>query len=331
MGEVWRAKHRLLARPAAIKLIRPVAHGGRRTGVSEDARRRFEREAQVIAQPALAAHREALRLRRRRRRRVLLRDGAARRARRRHARAPHGPIPAERAIHLLRQVCHSLSEAESRGLVHRDIKPANIFLCRYGEDYDFVKVLDFGIVKAAHDTGGDRARAHARDVVHGHAGVHRARAGAGRRRRRRPRRHLRDRLRRLLAADRAARCSRPTRRRRKILKTGAAATCRWPRRRGCSRSRRGREAPAMSFYEKGPVRIRYEETGAGFPLLAHRRRGTELDDRRPLAQSLRRDRGVQGRVPLHRGRPAQRQQRPVLRPARDRPAVGRPHRRPSSA
>ena len=62
-----------------------------------------------------------------------------------------GPIPPERAIYVLQQICHSLSEAESRGLVHRDIKPANIFLCRYGEDYDFVKVLDFGIVKAAND------------------------------------------------------------------------------------------------------------------------------------------------------------------------------------
>jgi serine/threonine protein kinase len=58
-----------------------------------------------------------------------------------------GPVPPERAVFLLRQVCHSLSEAESCGLVHRDIKPANIFLCRYGEEYDFVKVLDFGIVK----------------------------------------------------------------------------------------------------------------------------------------------------------------------------------------
>ena len=65
----------------------------------------------------------------------------------------HGPIPPDRAIHLLRQVCHSLSEAESCGLVHRDIKPANVFLCRYGEEYDFVKVLDFGIAKATHDTG----------------------------------------------------------------------------------------------------------------------------------------------------------------------------------
>ena len=72
-----------------------------------------------------------------------------------------GPTPAERAVYLLRQVCHSLSEAESCGLVHRDIKPANIFLCRYGEEYDFVKVLDFGIVKASSDgaDAGPRPRA----------------------------------------------------------------------------------------------------------------------------------------------------------------------------
>jgi eukaryotic-like serine/threonine-protein kinase len=69
-----------------------------------------------------------------------------------------GPVPADRTIYLLRQVCHSLSEAESRGVVHRDIKPANVFICRYGEDCDFVKVLDFGIAKAA-DAGVETAPA----------------------------------------------------------------------------------------------------------------------------------------------------------------------------
>ena len=66
----------------------------------------------------------------------------------------------------------------------------------------------------------------------------------------------------------------------------------------------------MTFYEKGPVRINYEVAGSGFPLLLHRRRGTELGDLR-LARPLQFDRGVQGRVPLHRGGPAQRQYRSV--------------------
>ena len=58
-----------------------------------------------------------------------------------------GPLPVERAVYLLSQVCHSLAEAHASGLVHRDITPANIFVCRYGRDVDFVKVLDFGLVK----------------------------------------------------------------------------------------------------------------------------------------------------------------------------------------
>ena len=79
-----------------------------------------------------------------------------------------GPIPAERVVHILRQMCHSLSEAESCGLVHRDIKPANIFLCRYGEDHDFVKVLDFGIAKALHGASSEtRMDITVRTVVHG--------------------------------------------------------------------------------------------------------------------------------------------------------------------
>jgi hypothetical protein len=167
MGEVWRAKHRLLARPAAIKLIRPSLTEDGRPGASEDAQRRFEREAQAIAR-LRSPHTvnlfdfgsaddgsfyyvmELLE--------GLDADTLVRRC---------GPVPAERAIHLLRQICHSLSEAESYGLVHRDIKPANVFLCRYGEDYDFVKVLDFGIVKATSDVA-ETAPALTREMsVHG--------------------------------------------------------------------------------------------------------------------------------------------------------------------
>jgi hypothetical protein len=48
---------------------------------------------------------------------------------------------------LLRQACRSLAEAHDHGLVHRDIKPANLFVTRLGSEYDYLKVLDFGIVK----------------------------------------------------------------------------------------------------------------------------------------------------------------------------------------
>src|SRR6266704_1683235 len=108
MGEVWRARHRMLARPAAIKLIRPSFARDGRGGVSEEAVRRFEREAQVIARLRSPHTVELLD--------GLDADSLLRR---------FGPTPPERAIYLLRQVCHSLSEAQSCGLVHRDIKPAN--------------------------------------------------------------------------------------------------------------------------------------------------------------------------------------------------------------
>jgi serine/threonine-protein kinase len=145
MGEVWRARHQMLARPAAVKLIRPTALGNGR--VSDEAVRRFEREAQVIARLRSPHTVDLFDF-------GVATDGAFYYAmelldgldveslvRR------FGPVPPERAVHLLRQVCHSLSEAHACGLVHRDIKPANVFLCRYGEEHDFVKVLDFGIVR----------------------------------------------------------------------------------------------------------------------------------------------------------------------------------------
>ena len=154
MGEVWRASHRLLARSAAVKLIRPSAPG-HAPGISDDTRRRFEREAQVIAQLrsphtvtlfdfGVAEDGSFYYV-------MELLDGVDTDALIRR----FGPIPAERVLYVLRQMCHSLSEAESCGLVHRDIKPANIFLCRYGEDHDFVKVLDFGIAKVAHETSSE--------------------------------------------------------------------------------------------------------------------------------------------------------------------------------
>jgi hypothetical protein len=167
MGEVWRARHRMLARPAAIKLIRPALAGDVRSGVSEAALRRFEREAQVIARLRSPHTVELFDF-------GIAADGAfyyvmelldgldADSLLRRF-----GPTPPERAIYLLRQMCHSLSEAESCGLVHRDIKPANIFICRYGEEFDFVKVLDFGIVRAARDPAGTSQGQTADNAIHG--------------------------------------------------------------------------------------------------------------------------------------------------------------------
>jgi hypothetical protein len=154
MGEVWRARHRLLARPAAIKLIRPL---DARSGIGSEAARRFEREAQAIASLrsphtvnlfdfGIADDGTFYYV-------MELLDGldAERIVNK------FGPMPAGRVIHVIRQVCHSLSEAESISLVHRDIKPSNIVLCRYGKDYDFVKVLDFGIAKAIHEPGSAEA------------------------------------------------------------------------------------------------------------------------------------------------------------------------------
>jgi serine/threonine-protein kinase len=149
MGEVWRARHRLLARSAAIKLVRPEVLGASNENEARMILRRFEREAQATA--ALSSPHTirvfdfgltdegsfyyVMELLAGRDLESLVRE--------------FGPLPAGRAVYLLRQVCHSLADAHARGLVHRDIKPANIYACRMGLEYDFIKVLDFGLVKVS--------------------------------------------------------------------------------------------------------------------------------------------------------------------------------------
>ena len=149
MGEVYKASHRMLARPAAIKLIRPEMLGGADRDVAARAIVRFRREAEAAAH-LRSAHTvdlydfgvtedQTLYL-------VMeFLDGMDLDSLVRQ----HGPMPAPRVVHVLRQVCDSLEEAHARGLVHRDIKPANIHLGRVGCRDDFVKVLDFGLVKTA--------------------------------------------------------------------------------------------------------------------------------------------------------------------------------------
>jgi serine/threonine-protein kinase len=152
MGEVWKAEHRMLARPAAIKLIRPEVLGSQAGPIQL---RRFEREVQATAQlrspHTIAVYDYGLTDDGTFYYVMELLDGIDLH----QLVESSGPLPPERAIHILRQVCHSLAEAHGRGMVHRDVKPANIFLCRYGNDLDFVKVLDFGLVKGVEteDTG----------------------------------------------------------------------------------------------------------------------------------------------------------------------------------
>ena len=155
MGEVWRARHRLLIRPAAIKLIRQRALGTM-SGDPELLVRRFEREARATA--ALTSPHT-----------VQLYDfGVTEDGRLYYVMElldgldldtlvrQHGPLPAERVVHLLRQVCAALQDAHGNGLVHRDIKPANVVVSRAGTTFDFVKVLDFGLVKLDSARGADK-------------------------------------------------------------------------------------------------------------------------------------------------------------------------------
>ncbi|MEO1483237.1 MAG: protein kinase [Myxococcota bacterium] len=160
MGEVWRARHRMLGRDAAIKVIRSDVLEG---AASDAMLHRFEREARAtsalksphtvqiydygITEDGVFYYA------------MELLDGIGLDT----LVQRYGPLPAGRVIHILLQVCESLAEAHGSQLTHRDIKPGNILLCRYGLKRDFAKVVDFGLVKSS--AREEAATAHAAPLV----------------------------------------------------------------------------------------------------------------------------------------------------------------------
>jgi serine/threonine-protein kinase len=140
MGVVWEARHALLRRPTAVKLLAPGTEGERSLA-------RFEREVQLTAgltHPSTIAIYDYGRTA----------DGVfyyamelLRGINLLQLVASDGPLPPARVVHFLRQTCGALAEAHAAGLIHRDIKPANLMICVYGGIPDFLKVLDFGLVK----------------------------------------------------------------------------------------------------------------------------------------------------------------------------------------
>lgn len=152
-GTVYRAKHALLRRPTAIKLMNPEF------ARSEAARDRFEHEVQItssLSHPNTVAIYDygqtpdgtlyyAMELLNGSTLEQLVRVS--------------GPVPAGRVVHILEQIAGSLAEAHGRNLIHRDIKPSNAILCERGGMFDVIRVLDFGLVKEIAHTEGDLTHA----------------------------------------------------------------------------------------------------------------------------------------------------------------------------
>jgi eukaryotic-like serine/threonine-protein kinase len=151
MGEVYRARHAMLQRPTAVKMLRADLAD------SATALRRFEREVRAVSE-LTDPHTIAI-----------YDFGKTDGGRFYYAMEllegldlqqfvdRHGPLPAGRAIFLIEQVLASLGEAHERGILHRDIKPSNAFLTARGQSFDFVKVLDFGLAKDLQPAESDRA------------------------------------------------------------------------------------------------------------------------------------------------------------------------------
>jgi serine/threonine-protein kinase len=146
MGEVWLARHALLARPAAVKLIRKQAMEVE-AKQQDTLRARFQREARATARLRSPNTVELYDF-------GVSEDGSFYYVMEyltgvdlHRLVEKYGVLPPARAIHLLSQACLSLAEAHEVGLVHRDIKPSNLFICKLGSVRDVVKVLDFGVVR----------------------------------------------------------------------------------------------------------------------------------------------------------------------------------------
>ncbi len=151
MARVYRAQHRLLKRPTAVKIIELAM-------TSDEMLARFDREVRLASQLMHPNTVEVFDYGRTPEGQPFYAmeflDGLTLQ----QVVEQHGPLSAARAAHALRGIAGSLSEAHARGLVHRDIKPANVMLCRRGGEYDVVKVLDFGLVK-------DTRSPHTRDLT----------------------------------------------------------------------------------------------------------------------------------------------------------------------